>query len=517
MADHLSATSLDWANTHIKRFGDTDLFPVPFEFEAIRHSWLSVRDSLSQIDLETYEGRPLRRFLVPKPTGGFRAAIQLDPLDALLFTAMVRESAEQLESQRAAEDQRIACSYRLDIDAQGQFFKRQDGWSDFIDRSRELAESGSYEYVVLADIADFYNQISLHRVRNIMESAGVSSSRAKNVEHFLMNLTRGHSRGLPVGPSASILLAEACLSDVDSFLLRTGYTHTRYVDDFRIFCSDETEAVRALHDLSEYLYTAHRLALRPDKTEPVPIADFRADFLLDPEQLEEETRSARLEMLADLLENYAGYNVTIDDIPDTDRRQAIIDNLSELFDACVNQSPIHLGWARYLLRQATSLRTNVILTQSLDNLNTLAPVMRDLAGYLKMSVRPATAAQIGDALADFAKTQPKGKLPYVRLWVLDILVSKLSGSHEEAIREIASDSAHMGLSSRPSALLAKELGHIEWVRQQKETWQNFAPWDRRAVIWSADALSDDERGFWLRRVENAGDPLDGVVAKGVSG
>ena len=428
---------------------------------------------------------------------------------------MVKEAAESLESQRTAEEQRVACSYRLDIDAQGQFFKRKDGWTDFTDRSRELADSGNYSHVVLADISDFYNQISLHRIRNILETSGITPQRAKNVEQFLMNLTRGHSRGIPVGPSASILLAEACLSDVDSFLLRSGYTHTRYVDDFRIFCASKGEAIKALHDLSEYLYTAHRLALRPDKTEPITLETFRSNYLLDPEKLEEETRSAKLEALAELLKGFTGYDVHIEDIPDTDRREAITENLSELFEACVGESPIHLGWARYLLRQATSLRTNVILSQSLNKLETLAPVMRDLGRYLEVCVRPTTKQQIGNALVQFTKSAPRGQLPYSRLWVLEILQSKLSDSHEDEIRDIATASAQMGLNVRPNAMLARARGHIDWIRHQKETWQNCAPWDRRAVIWSAAALSSDERGYWLSRVENAGDALDRVVAKAV--
>ncbi len=37
--DQLQPESLDWAFTHTQRFGDTDIFPVPFEYEAIKHSW----------------------------------------------------------------------------------------------------------------------------------------------------------------------------------------------------------------------------------------------------------------------------------------------------------------------------------------------------------------------------------------------------------------------------------------------------------------------------------------------
>ena len=31
--------SLEWALKHIENYGDTDIFPVPFEYEAIRYLW----------------------------------------------------------------------------------------------------------------------------------------------------------------------------------------------------------------------------------------------------------------------------------------------------------------------------------------------------------------------------------------------------------------------------------------------------------------------------------------------
>src|SRR5262249_50847371 len=73
MADFLSGASLDWARTHIDRFGDTDLFPVPFEYTAIATVWRQARATLAATDLGQYLVDAFRRVLVPKPTGGFSA------------------------------------------------------------------------------------------------------------------------------------------------------------------------------------------------------------------------------------------------------------------------------------------------------------------------------------------------------------------------------------------------------------------------------------------------------------
>jgi hypothetical protein len=43
----LHGAHLDFALKHIEKFGDTDIFPVPFEFEVIRRQW----DQLIKPDL----------------------------------------------------------------------------------------------------------------------------------------------------------------------------------------------------------------------------------------------------------------------------------------------------------------------------------------------------------------------------------------------------------------------------------------------------------------------------------
>ena len=44
----LQQDSLDWALAHVLRFGDTDVFPVPFEYDAIEYDWANVKASLDR-------------------------------------------------------------------------------------------------------------------------------------------------------------------------------------------------------------------------------------------------------------------------------------------------------------------------------------------------------------------------------------------------------------------------------------------------------------------------------------
>lgn len=104
----------------------------------------------------------------------------------------------------------------------------------FATQSEELANN--YQYVLATDITDFYNQIYLHRLNNAIESANQIPNEVPNdIERFLSTLNNKVSKGIPVGPAASIVLAEAIMIDIDNFLINKGVFHTRYVDDFRIF------------------------------------------------------------------------------------------------------------------------------------------------------------------------------------------------------------------------------------------------------------------------------------------
>jgi len=510
--DFLSSASLDWALTHIEKFGDTDIFPVPFEFRAIRHCWGWLRAELENLDLDKHTPGGDRRVLVPKPGGGFRAAVQLDPLDALIYTALIYEEAERIEKYRVPPSQRVACSFRVQLDPSGGFFAPGDGRSDFHVRSQELADSGEHSHVLLADIADFYNQIYLHRVGNALESAAVPAQRAKNVEGFLMQLNAGQSRGLPVGPLPSTLLAEACLNDVDTFLLGKGCPHVRYVDDFRIFCRSRREAITIQHDLTDYLHTAHRLSLESSKTRVIGMRRFTASELRDPAQEEKRAKVAKLKELLDQIRDVTGYNIGVTDLPRENRSTAVRASLADLFDQCLAAKRLHLGLARHLLRRARHLRTAVLIPRTFENMEMLTPAFRDMAGYISTCLPRREERKRGKELVSFLHNNDFGALPFVRLWALHIIDERPDMVARDVAIELAEESSPT-LGARPKAQTARRNKQLDWVRRQKETWRNYGPWDRRGIIWSSCVLPKGERQHWLGLVKKSGEPLDQAVAQ----
>src|SRR5262249_43492 len=121
--------SLDWALAHIKHFGDSDIFPVPFEFEQYSAVCAGVRAYLPAVGLTHLEITGNLKIIIPKHTERFRGATQLNPFDALLYTALIYESARDIEACRKPRD--VACAYRLELGDGGRLFKRDSGWGEF--------------------------------------------------------------------------------------------------------------------------------------------------------------------------------------------------------------------------------------------------------------------------------------------------------------------------------------------------------------------------------------------------
>lgn len=239
---------------------------------------------------------------------------------------------------------------------------------------------------------------------------------------------------------------------------------------------------------------------------------FRTRELLDPAEEEERGKLWKLKRLVqEVLEN-TGYQIAFEELPESDLNHVTRENLQELFEETLGKVPLHFGLVRYLLRRAKQLRTTALTDAVLENLGLIAPAMREVVEYLVVVAKPETLKEISQRLLDFSTDDPSGRLPYVRLWMLDFFARKPDAVGFSSVLNLAEESRD-ALGTRPIALLAAAAGQVQWVRSQKEKWMNHAPWDRRALIWAARILPADERRHWCGLVkETATDALDRAVA-----
>jgi hypothetical protein len=241
----LSADSYTWALNHALNVGDTFALPSPFEFSAMNHDWSNLLDYLQHVDVTNWQARPHRAVLAPKGKYAFRVITQLDPLDFIFYGALVREIASDIESTRIPVDQNIVFSYRVSVNQGGRLFNPAIGYEEFRTRAKELLETEpAVTHVVVADIADFYNRIYVHRLENALQTTTANPSHIAAITKLLSAWNGTETFGIPVGSEPSALLAEITISDIDEALLANGVRFVRFNDDYRLFCDSHTDAYR---------------------------------------------------------------------------------------------------------------------------------------------------------------------------------------------------------------------------------------------------------------------------------
>jgi hypothetical protein len=199
----LADKSIEWALKHVRRFYSSDFFPAPFELDAISHQWSGIKPRIKALDLDSYTPRTPVALLAPKPNGTFRVVHQLDPIDAIIYAALMFEICDPIEKYRIPPSAQIACSYRIDPDVTGSFFSKENERDVYNSRTKALCRKYRDGFVITCDFVDFYNQIYTHRVANLIEEAGGTAfdHHARVIERFLLALNTETSRGVPVGPT----------------------------------------------------------------------------------------------------------------------------------------------------------------------------------------------------------------------------------------------------------------------------------------------------------------------------
>lgn len=512
----LRRASLDWALAHVLTYGDTDVLPVPFEFKAIQHDWDAIRDFCVSQDIMKWSVRPHRTLLAPKAGYGFRVVTQLDPLDLLVFAALIREIAEEVESRRVPTSRQIIYSYRVQITRDGQLFNPSIRYDDFRQRAGSLlAKNRKYSHVAVADIADFYPRIYHHRLENALNASTAKANHALAIMSLLSGWNGTESFGIPVGNQPSRLLAEADLIDVDEALLAADIDFIRYNDDYRIFASSHSEAYRHLAFLADVLYKNHGLTLQPQKTTVLTRPHFRKRYLTSPEQREVDSKLAKLKQFAEELGLSSPYE-EIDYSDLSEEQRAFVDslNLKEIFrEEAASESP-DFTVVLFVLRRLAQLGDPSLADEVIDSLDLLYPVFPDIIGYLKSirNVSKGERERIGGRVLDALEESIVSELEYHRMWGLDLFSSSTQWNNADRFFRMLG-AARDGVSRRKLILAMGRARQRHWFQTQWRNLFNEAPWPKRALIAAASCLPPDARKHWFKSIESRLDPLESAVMK----
>jgi Reverse transcriptase (RNA-dependent DNA polymerase) len=516
----LKETSLEWALKHALNLGDTDVFPIPFEYRALESDWSDTKKYLQDIDVLKWQVRPLRTLLAPKGKFGFRIVTQLDPLDFLLYAAAIREIGSDLEKRRVPVSEQVVFSYRFKPSMDGHLFDSSVGYGGFQERTRAILRSPKNSaFVAVTDIADFYLRIYHHRLKGALEAATLHSSHVGAIMSLLSGWNTTESYGIPVGNAPSRLLAEITISDVDEALLGSNIKFVRYNDDYRIFASTYSEAYRYLAFLADFLYRNHGLTLQPQKTIVLSADEFKNRFLpSSPEDRELASLEEKFDELIEKLNLEDRYTpIDYDDLDEDEKELIDSLNLVELFqEQLSDDNDIDVPLARFILRRLTQLGDGTILEDLLDNLDVLHPLFPEMIAYIRAdkSLSNKDRAKIGKRILDLAERSIVSELDYHRMWALHLFAESTDWNNADRFPSLLA-AARDQLSRRKLILAMGRARQRYWFQGQWRKLFEEAPWTRRAMLAGFSCLSPDPRKHQFKAIESRLDPLEKAVMRWV--
>ena len=511
----LPKTSYQWALKHLVTEGDSDLFPAPFEIKAIKFNWKTLVGQLSNLDLSDHSWSGGRRFVVPKEKLAFRNATQLEPLDSLILTAIIKKYGNLIEKARIPVSENRVFSYRFDPTPDGRFYgAAMNSWHEFWENSFERANNNKCKWVAIADITDYYNQIYHHVLTNELSEAGLSKDLVRVIDRFLSNLTHGVSRGIPIGPHSTHLLAECALIPVDRSLLSHGFDFCRYVDDVHFFCSSRENAEIAIYDFANILDKQQRLTLQKQKTEILPAKTFikRAESMLvdRPLNFHEANIISTISKHSDG-NPYAFLPLSI--LSEEELETVSSTNLIQLFELYLTQSPVNytrLGW---LLRRLSQVGAPGAIDYLVKNIEKFTPVLGDLARYIMRASPNYSGAleNVGQLILDALKVPLIEHSEYMQIILLNLFTT-LSGLDQ--IDKLTAIYRSVPPSVKREIVVAASVaGHSHWIKERKDEFALGDPWLRRALISAIPSLPGDEAKHWLRKIKPTMSPMEKHVAR----
>lgn len=508
---------LEWALCHLKRFGGSDVFPPSHDYLAIQHNWDKIKKDL--LDLISSGHMPSTPYfgMAPKTDTTFRAVHELSAFDNIIITAVLYSIAENIEKGRFPEESQSVFSYRLAPDHEGAFFKKgSDNWSHFATRRQELLEKYTSGYVLKTDISDFYNQIYIHRVQNAFEECLPieQKSTAKFIHDFLMGLNSKISKGIPVGPSFSTIIAEVTLNDVDQRIASHGLEFVRWVDDIYMFHEDKTHLENSHHDISEYLYSTHRLIFNGSKTRLCPVPELQ-EFLEGNEdkvvdglisKLQEEKYAELIDKLIEELDPYSHTEEDLEIIAEEmldrykqDESFAVISKAYyDLFKQAIDTRNTTL--IKHVLKKCTVARIRSIAPLVQTHLDELFPTIREVAFYVKRVFTNEMQLECATTAANLCmKTNNRFSLR----WLAYLLT----------LPEYPSDhtlpaTVYASLELRDQLAIAAKHGDLHMIKPLRARVDQIPETDKHALIVALTVLTKDERNPILDCIEKKGRSMD---------
>lgn len=510
----LSKASVLRAIQHIAAIGDTDLFPRLPETAFFSAEPDQVADLVEKLNVGSYNPISSVEVLTPKSELGFRIGHQLTASDALIYTAAVLENADGIETLRKKTSGDVAFSYRYDPTGEHRLFERNRGYHDWLAHLVTFGEVGPFadaKPVLETDIADFYQRIYFHRVENTLGDVNASRDSAGAIKKVIQVCRSKQSFGLPVGSSASRLLAEGLLCDTDKLLLDMGLHASRYVDDYRIVANDDHNTHTILCRLAEHLMVTEGLSLNVAKTR---IVDTQSLHLSAQQRLEDVFTSAEMRAFRQFLSAAYGDEESEEEAEDhtaLDNPFLDGDDLLERLDELKRRGGPDFSSRKAVLKVLRNFPDFDVHRFLRDHKDLAYHLPRDFCRAIRAVAETGQVdlVQLERSIWDLLQTPPISELAFSRLWLLNLYVNGTLPVDRKLTAHILRQSTV--LEERQLVFIRALLNDRPFFREHRGRLGQVGEWIKPALLVGASCLPTDEYRSWIDiAVKQISDPFAGA-------
>ena len=222
--------------------------------------WPEVRSAL---DAGTYQPQPVRRVMIPKPSGGLRMLGVPAAVDRLICQAIAQ-----------------VLTLIFDPKFHPHSFGFRPGRSQHhaVERARQFIADDA-AWCVDFDLDSFFDRVQhdalMARVARRVHDKRVLRLIRRYLKAGVMDggLVAASEEGNPQGSPLSPLLSNVMLDDLDWELERRGHNFVRYADDGRIYVRSRRAGERVMASITQYVEQRLKLRVNRQKSAVAPAVD----------------------------------------------------------------------------------------------------------------------------------------------------------------------------------------------------------------------------------------------------
>ncbi|SHJ88517.1 RNA-directed DNA polymerase, partial [Desulfofundulus thermosubterraneus] len=364
-------------------------------------------------------------------------------------------------------------------------------------------------------VGNFLIDTTNHTIENQLIDVGFPNQAIKWILRLLESVTAKVSRGIPIGPHAVHLLAEASIRPVDNSLVARGIKFCRFSDDIIIFCNSKVQARTTLYTIAEILDKQQRLMLQRQKTKIFERSDFQ-DYCRC--MVEDRPINDLEAKILNIIRKYSNGNpyqtVLLSQVSDDDLKMFTPDIINTILEDYLNQTEPNYVRLRWFIRRLTQVGHPSAIDFCITNFNALIPALSEVCRYfISIGNHPQTEwPYIGAQLIELLDNEIISSNEYFQMSILSLFNKK---TELNQVHRILGKYGNASPNIRREILLVALANNCaDWIRELKEQYAAMDLWTKRAFLAACKLLPVEERKFFTKIVDRK-NLLDGLLVRWV--